>query len=271
MTDTLRLTIRHVTRYTYEPAAGGAVMRVRLYPTRHASQVVEDWRVTVAGEALAPNVTDGACVAEGVWSGDGPHEAIEVVAEGVVLRAEDQGIIKGLKERTPPELFLRPTPLTGADAAIRDLAEGARREDALSTLHALSAAVRDAVDYQPETTDMATSAASALAQGQGVCQDHAHVFIAAARHLGLPARYVAGYYTGGVEAGLTETHGWAEGHAEGLGWVGFDVANRTCPTREHVRVACHLDASRAALISGAVSGQSEETLTASVAITQAQQ
>ena len=266
----VRLTIRHQTAYAYAPAIGGAAMRLRLFPARYDTQTVEDWRVTVEGEPVAPNVTDGTGVKEAVWHGEGPFERLEVIAEGVVVRAEDQGVIRGLKERTPVGVFLRDTPLTTADRAVRDLAEAARRDDALSTLHALSAAVRDAVDYRPDTTDMSTSAAAALAQGAGVCQDHAHVFIAAARSLGLPARYVAGYYTGGQEAGLTETHGWAEGYAEGLGWVGFDVANRTCPTREHVRVACHLDAGRAALISGALQGRSEESLTASVAITQTQ-
>ena len=171
-------------------------------------------------------------------------------------------------------MFLRTTERTTPDAAIRDLAAGARQLDALSTLHALSAAVRDAVAYVPDTTDMGTSAAAALAQGSGVCQDHAHVFVAGARALGIPARYVAGYYLPGEAAGdgaPVETHGWAEGYADGLGWVGFDVANRVCPTREHVRVACGLDASRTALISGAVTGQSEERLTATVAIHQAQQ
>ena len=264
------LSVRHVTRYGYEPPVAGAAMRLRLWPSAFDTQAVHDWTVTVAGEPVTPNLTDGCGVAEAVWHGEGAFQAIEVIAEGTVTRAEDNGVVRGLKERTPAGVFVRATALTTPDQAIRELAEGARRDDALDTLHTLAGAVRDAVDYQPDTTDMATSAAGALAQGAGVCQDHAHVFIAAARTLGLPARYVAGYYTGGQDEGLTETHGWAEGFAPGLGWVGFDVANRTCPTRDHVRVVCALDAGRAALISGALQGHAEETLTASVAMAQAQ-
>ncbi|WP_343074313.1 transglutaminase domain-containing protein [Parvularcula dongshanensis] len=267
--------MRHLTTYTYAPPSGRAVMRLRLFPTTFDTQLVSRWRVSVNGEAVHPNLTDGCAVPEGVWSGDGPTEMLEIVAEGDVERSDDAGVVRGLKERTPTELFLRPTDLTTTNEAIRGLAEGARRPDRLDTLHTLAAAVRDAVDYRPETTDMATSAAEALAQKAGVCQDHAHVFCAAARHLGLPARYVAGYYLPGEDAGLSQTHGWAEGYAEGLGWVGFDVANRTCPTRDHVRVAIGLDASRAALISGAVAapatGSSEERMTASVAISSQQQ
>ena len=271
----LRLRVRHVTRYAYEPPALGATMRLRLWPSAYASQSVEDWSVTVSGEAVTPNVTDGCGVKEGVFVREGETPALEVVAEGVVTRTEDQGVLRGLKERVPADVFVRETPLTTPDHAIRDLADGARHSDALSTLHALSATVRDAVDYRPDTTDMSTSAAAALSQGAGVCQDHAHVFIAAARSLGLPARYVAGYYMAGEDDPSAErafeTHGWAEGYVDGLGWVGFDVANRTCPTREHVRVLCALDAGRGPLISGALSGQAEETLTASVQIEQAQQ
>ncbi|WP_036766315.1 transglutaminase family protein [Parvularcula oceani] len=268
----MRLTIRHLTRYDYAPPAAGLAMRLRLFPSRFASQTVEDWAVHVNGEPVSPSLHDGCGVAEGLWTAAEPVSAAEVIAEGTVLRAEDAGILRGLKERTPPEVFLRETELTKPDDAIRALAESARQDAPLDTLHALAGAVRDAIDYRPETTDMATSAAAALSQGAGVCQDHAHVFVAAARCLDLPARYVAGYYLAGAEEGaLTQTHGWAEGYAAGLGWVGFDVANRTCPTREHVRVAVSLDAGRGGLISGAVSGQVEETLSASVAITQAQQ
>jgi transglutaminase-like putative cysteine protease len=271
MMDTLRLSIRHATRYEYTPAAKGVVMRLRLYPSRFQTQVVESWTVSVGEDAVPAQRMDGACVEEAVWSHEGEIFTLDVVAEGVVRRAEDQGIVKGLKERTPPALFLRGTSLTAPDAAIEDLAATGRRADRLETLHALSALVRDAVDYVSGSTDMATSASAALRQAKGVCQDHAHVFIAAARVLDIPARYVAGYYLAGEDGGLTRTHGWAEGHVEGLGWVGFDIANRTCPTPEHVRVACQLDAGGAALVSGAVSGNTQETLTASVAMSQTQQ
>ena len=277
------LSIRHVTRYDYTPPAAGIVTRMRLWPTRFDTQDAGSWTVTANGEPVTPALRGPFGVQEGLWSADGPLEAVEVVAEGRVTRQDDAGVVRGLKERAPPEVFLRTTERTAPDAAIRDLAASACQDDRLATLHALSAAVRDAIAYVPDTTDMGTQAAAALAQGEGVCQDHAHVFAAAARTLGIPARYVAGYYFPGdalpgtpspsepTVGAAVETHGWAEGHVPGLGWVGFDVANRVCPTREHVRVACHLDASRAALISGAVAGQTEERLTATVTISQAQQ
>ena len=80
-------------------------------------------------------------------------------------------------------------------------------------------------------------AAEAFAEGRGVCQDHAHIFIGAARNLGLPARYVTGYLVTGDGASSTAAHAWAEALVPDLGWVGFDPANCKCPTDHYVRVA----------------------------------
>ncbi|MCZ9335514.1 transglutaminase-like domain-containing protein, partial [Klebsiella pneumoniae] len=85
------------------------------------------------------------------------------------------------------------------------------------------------VAYVPGTTDVATAAEAALANGSGVCQDHAHIFISAARLLGVPARYVSGYLLMEGQSEQTATHAWAEAYVEDLGWVGFDAANGVAP------------------------------------------
>src|SRR3546814_6519842 len=70
-----------------------------------------------------------------------------------------------------------------------------------------------------------------LAGAGGVCQDHAHIFIAAMRHLGHPARYVSGYLMMNDRTRQDATHGWAEAHFEHIGWIGFDVSNGHSPDR----------------------------------------
>ncbi|MEO1658252.1 MAG: transglutaminase domain-containing protein [Pseudomonadota bacterium] len=270
----MRINIRHVTRYAYAPAAPWVAMRLRLFPSVFATQTLESWEVSVNGAVIAPSFDDAAMNAEGFRAVEGPVEAVEVIAEGTILRGDDAGVLKGMKDRTPTGLYLRQTELTSPNDAICQLAEDAKKQDPLETLHALCSAVRDAIDYVPETTTPATSAGEALAQAKGVCQDHTHVFITAARCLGIPARYVAGYYFADPAAdqdAVYETHAWAEGHVPGLGWVGFDVANRTCSTRQHVRVSSDLDAQNASLITGSVMGQPTETMTVAVAMSQAQQ
>ncbi|MGL6211115.1 MAG: transglutaminase-like domain-containing protein, partial [Paracoccaceae bacterium] len=110
----------------------------------------------------------------------------------------------------------------------------------------------------------------ALAQGAGVCQDHAHVLIAAARHLGLPARYVSGYLL--VTGDTSEAaHAWAEVHVKGLGWVGFDPTNRCCPDARYIRLGSGLDAQDAAPIRGVSQGLGEESLMVTVAVLSDQQ
>jgi transglutaminase-like putative cysteine protease len=66
-------------------------------------------------------------------------------------------------------------------------------------------------------------------------------------------------------------HAWAEAWVESLGWVGFDIANRICPTERHVRLATGLDATYAAPIVGSRRGGGGEKLEVSVAVRQQQQ
>jgi transglutaminase-like putative cysteine protease len=126
--------------------------------------------------------------------------------------------------------------------------------------------VRARVDYVPGTTSTHTEAAAALADGRGVCQDHAHIFIAAARSLGVPARYVTGYLVIEADNASQAHHAWAEAWVEALGWVGFDVANRICPTERYVRLAAGLDAGYAAPIVGSRRGGETEVLEVSVEV-----
>ncbi len=181
------------------------------------------------------------------------------------------GIFRGPPEPAPVRVYLRETPKTAPDKGIRELARnvcGKEMKDSLDGLHALMRAVRDAIDYEIGATHEHTSAAEALADGKGVCQDHAHVFISAARVLGVPARYVNGYFLSGTLAPSEAHHAWAEAWVDGLGWVGFDPANGMCPTERYVRLACGLDASTAAPIRGAQRGGESEALDVRVEVEQ---
>ena len=131
--------------------------------------------------------------------------------------------------------------------------------------------MRDRVEYVAGATDARTGAAEALAAGKGVCQDHAHIFIAAARKLSVPARYVTGYLHVAGEAASAANHAWAEAWLEGLGWVGFDPANHICPTERYVRLACGFDAASAAPVTGTHRGGGVESLTVDVVVRQQQQ
>ena len=186
---------------------------------------------------------------------------------GVVETEDQAGVVRGLANPAPLNVYLRQTAKTAADDDIRALAQAVGTPVGVGGMHKLMQAVRDAVDYMVGTTNAHTTAAEALRDGMGVCQDHAHVFIAAARSLGIPARYVGGYLLSGEEP-ADANHAWAEVWLEDLGWVGFDPANRVCPTDHYVRLAAGLDATFAAPIRGMRHGISNETLDVIVEVQQ---
>ncbi|MNT68827.1 Transglutaminase-like superfamily protein [compost metagenome] len=130
-------------------------------------------------------------------------------------------------------------------------------------------AVADAMPYTSGATQAETSAAQALALGAGVCQDHSHVFIAACRSLGLPARYVSGYLLTDRDAHVA-SHAWAEVYAAGR-WLGFDISNRQQPDRHHLKLAVGLDYTDASPVRGVRRGGGSEALQAHARVTEAAQ
>jgi len=264
------LSIRHVTTYTYDPGATRLALRLRLFPAQITAQTPIDWSVTVNGEAPSARIANSFGDEEAIWHSKGDVSEIEVIAEGKVQTTDTTGLVKDWRMAASPAVFLRDTPLTIAEETIKALAESVSSETGLAQAHALSAAVREKIEYKPGATDITTTAAEALTIGAGVCQDHAHVLIAASRAMGCPARYVVGYLLPDAEEDAVaipaETHAWAELWIDGLGWVGFDATNRICPTDRYVRLASGFDAHNAAPIHGAIMGQVEETLEAKVAV-----
>ena len=265
----MRLNVRHATTYTYDPPAERCALRVRLFPPSFDSQRVKSWTVSVNGEPVQALLTTATADREAIWSCHGGGEEIAIVAEGEIETADSAGVVRGLRETVRPAVYLRSTPLTEADKKIEALAAATTGERPLDRMHAVFNAVASAIDYKAGSTASHTTAAQALKAGQGVCQDHAHVFISAARSLRVPARYVVGYLLAAEEK-LTETHAWAEAFVQDIGWVGFDPANRLCPTDRYVRLGCGLDAADAAPIRGNVVGGPKERLSASVDISEMQ-
>ena len=138
----------------------------------------------------------------------------------------------------------------------------------IDLLHRLSAKVLAQVAYVTGETNVYTTAEEAAELGMGVCQDHAHIFIGAARALGVPARYVSGYLMMNDRIEQEAGHAWAEAHVEGLGWVGFDVSNGISPDERYVRVATGRDYREAAPVTGMSYGAGDSLLQVRLAVEQ---
>jgi transglutaminase-like putative cysteine protease len=267
------LSVEHVTTYRYDLPVRGVVQSHRLQPSVHDGQKVRSWEVTVTDGQRGGSFRDGAGDWVQAWTVVGPVSEITVTVRGTVETVDLAGVLRGHREGVPPEAYLRDTAATRADAALLTLAKAADAADgALDAAHRLSAAVTRAIAYRPGTTEPGTTAAEALARGEGVCQDHAQAMIAVARASGLPARYVAGYLlTAGDDATQEASHAWAEVFVPGLGWIGFDPANECCPDDRYIRLGSGLDARDAAPIRGSARGTGAERLGVVVAVQSVQQ
>ncbi|MDF0543301.1 transglutaminase family protein [Sphingobium sp. H39-3-25] len=268
----MKLLIRHQTAYYYGAGSSRATMLLRLRPRSHAGQNVQSWQLSVNGDPVTNVTPNGYGDLESLWVSHDRLDAITIVAEGTVETVDTHGVLSGLAERADSRMFLRETPLTTPTEALRSFAAdiGGGETDTLSRLHALSAGIVAEVPYRAGITNADTSAGEAFALGGGVCQDHAQIFIAAARSMGVPARYVTGYLL--AQEGdnpLHETHGWAEALVPGLGWIGFDASNQMCVTNHYVRIACGLDAIDAAPVRGLVTAAGDIAIDADVRIAQA--
>jgi transglutaminase-like putative cysteine protease len=259
----MRIRISHSIAYAYAEPARHITQILRLTPRDHDGQHVMSWRIepTVDGRLRASQDAFGNIVHS--FSADGPIAEMAIRVEGVIETSDLAGVLRGTAERVPVEVFRRDTLFTAADEALRSFADDAAREAGtpLSQMHALMEALHAGVTCSETGERTGIGAAEAFAAREGIAQDVAHIFIACARHLGMPARYVSGYVAQSESLRHANgAHAWAEIHLDDYGWIGFDAANNLCPTETHVRVATGLDFSGAAPVRGARAGGDGEAL-----------
>ena len=257
----MRIRIDHRTTYRYDAPASSLVQALRVTPGEHAGQHVVDWRVDSDIDGSFHESRDSFGNRVTMFYADGPVDAVTLSVTGIVDVSDTAGVIHA-EETLPPAAYLRPTDLTRPDAGIVALAERFAGETPLTALHELCVYIYSEMRFEVGLTNTGTSAACALAEGHGVCQDFAHIFIAAARRIGIPARYVSGHLV--RDEAQEAAHAWAEAYVPELGWVGFDPTNGISPTDHYLRVAIGLDYLDAAPIRGARRGGGTESLEVSV-------
>ncbi len=268
----MRLFIRHETEYDYDMPLAYSAQRLYLWPIDFATQKTVSWAITAPGIEKALNYTDGFGNRVHMLTFQKITGPVSIIAEGVIDCTDAAGVVRGLYSPAPDAIFLRLTKFTTANAAIGALANrhlGGR--PSLQGLHGLMNEIHMKVAYELGATGAHTTAAEAFDDARGVCQDHAHILIAAARGAGIPARYVTGYLVTGMGASSTAAHAWAEVLVPDLGWVGFDPANNTCPTDNYVRVAAGIDAAGVTPIRGSRRGGAMERMRVEVRVEIAQQ
>lgn len=185
-----------------------------------------------------------------------PHSLFSVRVTGEIMLLQTEFEAASTDE---PYLYRNPHGMNRAGssiqayfAAIRNRLPEEAYEKAIALMHAL---YRDYI-YEKGCTDANTSAEAAFAQGKGVCQDYAHIYIGLCHLAGLPARYVTG-----LLMGEGESHAWAE-VLIGDKWIGLDVTNDIPVTESHVKFSHGRDAADCRLNTGIVYGTVQQTQSA---------
>ena len=259
------LNIEHHTRYAYSEYVNYTIQQLRLTPQNGFGQHVKRWEIKVNGDLYSTEDAYGNSTHTLVV--DKPHQEILIVAMGEVETGVE---VIAQHQNLPLAIYMRDTPLTTSSQSIREFASSYITDvyAQMAALEDMMHALLQKVSYIKGATQVNTTAVEAFELGQGVCQDHAHIFIACCRSMGLPARYVSGYlFT--EDGSLMQTHAWADVHLTNGGWQSYDVSNGCRAGETHVRLATGLDYRSASPVGGMRAGGGVEGMASSVIVNQA--
>ncbi len=276
--------IHHVTRFRYNAPISESIMEVRIQPRSDGLQHCLDFQLHTSPRARIMTYRDD--LGNRVHHFDVPnrHSQLTITADALVE----------LTASPPPPLALPPAAwdeldaLTAADEywdmlkpshfarpgdLLRHFArelQVQRRADPLTALRDLNTALYHSLEYSKESTKVDSPIDDALRARRGVCQDFAHIMIALVRELGIPCRYISGYFSHQArdDERWTEgaTHAWVEALLPHLGWVGFDPTNDLLADERHIRVALGRDYADVPPTRGVFRGKAESELSVTVKV-----
>jgi len=271
----MRLRIRHDITARYDEPVLLANRSLHMCPRTFDGQYVRAWHLDIVGDCRQTRSNDAFGNTVHDFAVEGPVGELTITAEGEVEVDDNAGVLQGAPlDRIPPEVFLRETKVTERTPDVVAFAAKARAEadgSDLDLCHRLMHLIHEDIEAlgpsEVELTGVrSVAAADVLTAGKGTPCDLAHLYIAAARSLGLPARFVSGYRWSEEQTSTSSLMAWAEALIPGLGWVGFDAGNDSCPTDAYVRVASALDQSGAAWLRSADRGGMLDRLTVTASV-----
>lgn len=276
----MRYLLSHRTTYSYASTVDSAHHIAHLRARNFLGQEVSSISIVTSPlPALAVQHVDHFGNLIDIYRIDKPHTRfeIEVRAEVDVRFPEPpaaastppwedvQALLLGDGFPHPVEAseFTHESPLVPSVEALR--AYGATSFTAgrpiLEAARELTSRIKADFEYHPGATDISTPLADVFAGKAGVCQDFAHVEIAALRAHGLAAGYVSGYirtiHSKDEIAlrGADASHAWvAVWCGEAAGWIHLDPTNDLVAQEDHVAVAWGRDFSDVSPLRGVILG-----------------
>jgi transglutaminase-like putative cysteine protease len=264
----MRFEIEHTTRFAYSAPITETMMELRLMPLDGRGQRLLEFALVVSPRVKLTTYRDGYGNLVHYFNLLRAHNKLRITSRSLVEMdggagpAEDELVWDFLRFRAP----VTDEPGVNALAARHAPSDLASAKEVDRALENLTVAISRDFTYDPAVTNVYTEVAEVLELRAGVCQDFAHLFIAAARAMGVPARYVSGYIHVPGEGGVMEgaSHAWAEAWVPGAGWVGFDATHPVRAGENHVRVAVGRDYRDAAPTRGVYVGQATGTMLVNV-------
>ena len=259
----MKLEIVHSTRYRYSGPIAETVMEVRLRPMDGNGQHCLEFDLDVSSGIKPRSYRDGYGNNVHYFNVVRPHTRLIITSRSVVetgreLDKPGESLVQDfLRFRSP----VKDVPGTRALAARHAITDLGSRQAVEQALDELTLTISREFTYDRAVTNVYSAVDDVLELKAGVCQDFAHLFIAVARAMGVPARYVSGYiHTPGGGGPTSASHAWAEGWVPGRGWVGYDATHPVRTSEGHVRLAVGRDYSDAAPTRGIYVGSATGTM-----------
>jgi transglutaminase-like putative cysteine protease len=249
----MQIAIRYLTTFTYDTEVSESHNALRACPAETDHQRLQSYVVEVDPDALIVSHQDYWGTRVDSFGIVGRHTRLTIAADAVVETATPAAptadsvwpLAEGADDRSE---YLTPTPHVAWDGTVAAFAADAvaGASTLLEAVTQVQRAVGDLLEYETGATEVGTSVAKMFEQRRGVCQDYAHVALAAYRSLGVPARYVSGYLYA-IDSASGEqpededeievsTHAWVEVAMPGFGWWALDPTNQLLAGERHVKI-----------------------------------
>jgi len=246
----MKLEVVHSTRYRYSSPIAETVMEVRLRPMDGNGQRCLEFKLDVSSGIKPRDYRDGYGNNVHYFNLVRPHTRLNITSRSVVetggeLDADpgEELVYDFLRFRSP----VKDVPGVRDLARRHPIANPRSAPVVEAALDELTLTISREFAYDRAVTNVYSAVDDVLELKAGVCQDFAHLFIAVARAMGVPARYVSGYiHTPGGRSSVSASHAWAEGWVPGRGWVGYDATHPVRTSENHVRLAVGRDYTDAA-------------------------
>jgi transglutaminase-like putative cysteine protease len=262
----VRLRVVHTTRLRYDAPVREAFTELRLRPLDAGGQRCLSFELETRPKAEVFHYRDRHGNDVRHFGSLAAHDELLVAATSEVLTPDGFGDAEAALAPLDRHDYLSPTAYAPDVEAIRAFAARHVVPDRpFDTALALMAAIHAGLRYAPGSTDVHTTAAEALARGEGVCQDFAHLMLAACRTQDIPGRYVSGYLHT-IGNGGSASHAWVDVFIDGVGWVSLDPTHNGPQTARYVRVAVGRDYAEVPPTRGVYKGDAAETLEVEVRV-----